>query len=198
MKINLKKGLLALTGAAILITGFTISIMNNPSPKPVDTKPPVNNFVDTVDNYRKNNPTIFPTPTGYPSHNYTDNELRILAIIIYQEAGADNCSDDTRRKVGSVFLNRVKSKHFPDTFEEVALQRKQYGTLYWTGITWPARASYPQELHAVKRAYTIAEELLSSGSVLPDNVVYQAEFPQGDGTYCYQDEIYFGYMEVNK
>lgn len=124
----------------------------------------------------------------------TEDKLNILGLIIYQEAGADYCSDNTRRKVGSVFLNRVKSSLFPDTFEEVALQKRQYGELYWTGITWPNRATSPQERHAVKRAYEIAKELLEGGSILPDNVLYQAEFPQGDGTYCYQDGFYFGYL----
>jgi hypothetical protein len=129
---------------------------------------------------------------------YVEQELEILAIIIYQEAGADYCSDDTRRKVGSVFLNRVNSPFFPDTFEEVATQTNQYGTLCQTGLKWPDRASYPEEAHAVERAYDIAEELLIGGSILPDNVIWQAGFKQGDGVYCYQDNTYFCYSEVNK
>lgn len=133
-----------------------------------------------------------------PNCVYTEKELEILAIIIYQEAGADYCSDDTRRKVGSVFLNRVNHSGFPDTFEEVATGKSQYGTLYWTGIVWPDRAVNPGEAHAVERAYRIAEELLLSGSILPPNVIWQAEFPQGDGLYCQQDNIYFCYSEVSK
>lgn len=130
--------------------------------------------------------------------SYTDEQLEILAIIIYQEAGGDKCSDDTRLKVGSVFLNRVNSPLFPDTFEEVATAERQYGTLYWTGIKWPERAAHEQESHAVERAYTLAKQLLIEGSILPDNVIWQAEFPQGDGTYCDQDGIYFCYSEVNE
>lgn len=129
---------------------------------------------------------------------YTEEELEILAIIIYQEAGGDYYSDDTRRKVGSVFLNRVNSPLFPDTFKEVATAKRQYGRLHWTGIKWPDRASSTGEAHAVARAYTIAEELLVNGSILPGNVIWQAEFTQGDGTYCHQDNIYFCYSEVNK
>lgn len=129
---------------------------------------------------------------------YTDEELEILAIIIYQEAGSDACSDDTRRKVGSVFLNRVNSPSFPNTFKGVATAKRQYGRLYWTGIKWPDRASNAGEQAAVRRAYDIAEELLLTGSILPSNVIWQAEFRQGDGLYCYQDKIYFCYSEVNK
>ena len=129
---------------------------------------------------------------------FTEDEHEILAIIIYQEAGGNECSDDTRRKVGSVFLNRVHSPLFPDTFEEVALGKRQYGTLYWTGLKWPDRAAQEVETHAVQRAYDIAEELLVGGSILPENVIWQAEFKQGDGTYCFQDGFYFCYSEVNK
>ena len=128
---------------------------------------------------------------------YTEEELEILAIIIYQEAGGDYCSDYSRRLVGSVFLNRVNSDRFPNTFLEVAAQKRQYGELYWTGIKWPDRATNAGEAHAVERAYRIAEELLISGSILPENVIWQAEFAQGDGIYCYEDKIYFCYSEVN-
>lgn len=150
------------------------------------TMPTVDNSVETVHNY---------VQIEQPS--YTQEELEILAIIIYQEAGADFCSDDTRRKVGSVFLNRVNSPLFPNTFLEVATQERQYGTLYWTGIKWPDRASSPLESHAVGRAYVIAEELLTYGSILPGNVIWQAEFAQGDGIHSYQNDIYFCYSEVN-
>lgn len=126
--------------------------------------------------------------------SYTEEELEVLAIIIYQEAGADACSDDTRMKVGNVFLNRVDSPLFPDTFEEVALQEWQYGTLSQTGLKWPDRASQDVERHAVERAYEIAERCLEEDRILPSNVVFQAEFEQGDGTYCYQDGLYFCYI----
>lgn len=127
--------------------------------------------------------------------SYTEEELEILAIIIYQEAGGDACSDDTRMKVGNVFLNRVDSPLFPDTFEEVALQDWQYGTLSQTGLKWPDRANHDVEQHAVERAYDIAKRCLEEDRILPSNVVFQAEFEQGDGTYCYQDGFYFCYVD---
>lgn len=127
--------------------------------------------------------------------SYTEEELEILAIIIYQEAGGDACSDDTRMKVGNVFLNRVDSPLFPDTFEEVALQDWQYGTLSQTGLKWPDRSNHDVEQHAVERAYDIAKRCLEEDRILPSNVVFQAEFEQGDGTYCYQDGFYFCYVD---
>lgn len=161
-----------------------------PQETPQVTIQPVEKPVETVDNSIEDEVVTAP--------KFTDEQLEILAIIIYQEAGGDKCSDDTRIKVGSVFLNRVASPLFPNTFEEVATAERQYGTLYWTGIKWPERASYEQEAHAVERAYTLAEQLLIEGSMLPENVIWQAEFPQGDGTYCYQDGLYFCYSEVNE
>lgn len=198
-----RRGILVFTIVAIGLAVGTVATTKNPEPVEnqqeivqeqtsvqYSSLPPAEKPVEIVDN-----PVETPAPTE-PS--YTEQQHEILAIIIYQEAGGDKCSDDTRRKVGSVFLNRVNSPLFPDTFEEVATAERQYGTLYITGIKWPDRAAYEQEAHAVERAYRIAEELLMGGSILPDNVIWQAEFPQGDGTYCYQDGLYFCYSEVNE
>lgn len=122
---------------------------------------------------------------------YSDDDLRTLALIIYQEAGADYCSDDTRLMVGTVVLNRVASDAYPDTIQEVATQRKQYGRLYWTGLVWPERAQDQAELHAVERAYSCAEQLLQGFRALPSDVIYQAEFPQGTEVMAHQDGLYF-------
>lgn len=150
--------------------------------------------VDTVDNYVNDVHNSVDNPVVLKDL-YRDKDIEILALIIYQEAGADTCSDDTRLKVGNVFLNRVDSPLFPDTFYEVATQKRQYGELYWTDIAWPSRAWTDDESHAVQRAYRIARRLLEGERVLPTNVIWQAEFIQGDGVYCYQDGIYFCYSE---
>ena len=200
--------------AMLILPWFVPAVVNNTRPVVIDevvepsahTEPTettvqptevVNNSVNSVENFVEDekfyDEVIDPTFAGYPEHTYTDEELEILAIIIYQEAGGDGSSDDTRRKVGSVFLNRVNSDRFPNTFYEVATARSQYGTLHWTGIKWPDRASNSREAHAVERAYRIAEELITNGSILPSNVIWQAGFVQGDGIYCYQDGTYFCY-----
>ena len=123
---------------------------------------------------------------------YTDEDLEILALLIYQEAGGDACSDDTRLKVGTVALNRVADARFPDTILEVATQKRQYGRLYWTGLVWPERADKPEEAHAVERAYESARAVLEGERAgLPEDVVFQAEFEQGTETVAYQDGLYF-------
>ena len=148
---------------------------------------PVENIVETVETVEDS--LVHSDPP--PDKTYTDEELDILALIVYQEAGGDRVSDDTRRLVAQVFLNRVNDSRFPDSFYEVATEERQYGRLYWTGIVWPDRASSQAEAHAVERAYKIAQEVLESDEpVCPEGVIFQAEFVQGD-IYAEQDGMYF-------
>lgn len=145
---------------------------------------PVENIVETVEDSLVHSDPL-------PDKTYTDEELEILALIVYQEAGGDRVSDDTRRLVAQVFLNRVNDSRFPDSFYEVATAERQYGRLYWTGIVWPDRASSQSEAHAVERAYTIAQEVLESDEpICPEGVIFQAEFVQGE-IYAEQDGMYF-------
>ena len=149
-----------------------------------DVCEPVENIVETVEES-----LVHSDPA--PDKTYTDEALEILALIVYQEAGEDRVSDDTRRLVAQVFLNRVNDSRFPDSFYEVATAERQYGRLYWTGIVWPDRASSQVEAHAVERAYKIAQEVLESDEpVCPEDVIFQAEFVQGD-IYAEQDGMYF-------
>lgn len=149
-----------------------------------DVREPVENIVETMEES-----LVHSDPA--PDKTYTDEELEILALIVYQEAGEDRVSDDTRRLVAQVFLNRVNDSRFPDSFYEVATAERQYGRLYWTGIVWPDRASSQVEAHAVERAYKIAQEVLESDDpICPEDVIFQAEFVQGD-IYAEQDGMYF-------
>lgn len=123
---------------------------------------------------------------------YTDDELFCMAATIYNEAGSNNCSDETRRLVGYVVLNRVKDSRYPNTIRGVLEQKDQYGRFYYTGIKFADRAKSTQEKEAVDRAYRIAAEVLETATIpIPSNVVFQAEFAQGISTYTYQDGIYF-------
>jgi len=128
---------------------------------------------------------------------YTQDELFCMAAAIYNEAGGDKCSDESRELVGYVILNRVNDSRFPNTIREVLEAKRQYGRFYWTGVKFADRSSLPQEQHAVKRAYEIAKKVLTTPSPIPKTVVFQAGFKQGDGVYKYIDGIYFCYKEVN-
>jgi hypothetical protein len=160
-------------------------------------------------------PTVYETPTPSPvieiiepkivlpeAKWYTEDDEECLAILIYRENGGDGSSDDTRRKTGSVALNRLKMRKWGDTIRQVAEAPGQY-----TGMSgnaqWPSRAKNSGEKHAVWRAYKIAHELLETGSILPADVIWQsAEDPEGKYVYkngelvpmeCvyYQDGTYY-------
>ena len=121
---------------------------------------------------------------------YTTEELDMLALVIYQEAGADYCSDDTRLMVGTVVMNRIADPRFPDTMHEVVTERRAYGLLHWTGAVWPTRASHHTEAHAVERAYAIAERILLGERTLPEDVIFQSEYIMGE-IVAYSDGMYF-------
>ena len=132
-----------------------------------------------------------PEPSQEMETTYTEDELFCMAAAIYNEAGGDMCSDETRLLVGYVILNRVNSSKFPNTIREVLEAKRQYGEFYWTGVKFADRSSKPEEQHAVERAYEIAKRVLSEPSTIPETVVFQAEFEQGTGVYKYQDGVYF-------
>lgn len=125
-----------------------------------------------------------------PEPTYTEEELELLALVIYQEAGGDTCSDETRLRVGCVVLNRVDHPDFPDTIYDVVTEERAYGELYWTGPVWPKRASWEGEADAVARSYDIAERVLEGERVLPEDVIFQSEYIMGE-IVAYSDGMYF-------
>lgn len=102
---------------------------------------------------------------------YTENDLYVLSHIISAEAG--NCSEEMMIGVGSVVLNRVKDERFPGTIEEVVFQAGQYSPT-WNGTFWNEPTA---------DAVEVAEMLLTDGSDWDESIVWQAEFPQGNGIY---------------
>lgn len=124
-------------------------------------------------------------------------ELEMLAAVIYQEAGSNECCDECRRMVADVVLNRMADDRFPDTILEVLTQERQYGRYHWTGVVWPERASLESEASAVERAYRIAEEVLRGehSDLYGQGYIWQAEFIQGEDIVscdCGGSWIYFG------
>ena len=105
------------------------------------------------------------------------SEIDLLAHLIYAEAGSDWCTDRLQLRVGSVALNRVKHPDYPDNLYDVIHQSGQYSCVRSGMIDYEYN----------DRAYECAKFLILNGSQLPDNVVYQAEFTQGDGVYDTDD-----------
>lgn len=121
---------------------------------------------------------------------YTEEDLDLLARVIYAEVGCTWIPDWVQRMVGSVVLNRVESPYYPDTIYDVIYQPGQYAP------TWDG------SIHKTPDARTIenARYLLENGSVCPVNVIGQNSIITGSGVYSsYRDPIlgttvYFCYM----
>ena len=114
-------------------------------------------------------------------------DIELLACVVYQEAGGDSSCDNCRRRIADVVLNRVESGDFPNDIHSVLTAKGQYGSYYYTGVKWPARAKYDVEQAAVERAYRIAEEVLSGehSDIYGKGYVWQAGFTQGsEGFWC--------------
>ena len=75
----------------------------------------------------------------------------------------------------------MNHKLFPDTMEEVIFQTMQYA------CTWDG--NFDRE--PCQQAIDIAGYLLQNGSILPENVVFQAQFEQGNGIYCTYGNQYY-------
>lgn len=117
----------------------------------------------------------------YKQNGYTDYDLRLLSQIIFSESGY--CSEQLQLYVGSVVINRTKDARFPNSIEGVVFQKGQYapvGSKIW--YQTPNKSSIQS-----------AKTILSQGSVLPPNVVFQANFTQGKGIYCELETVYFCY-----
>jgi hypothetical protein len=102
---------------------------------------------------------------------YSDDDLFYMSHIVQAEAGY--CSREMMEGVASVVINRVNDDRFPDTVKEVVEQPGQYSPMT-NGTFW----NEPTE-----EAIEVSEDILTNGSVFPENVVWQANFSQGQGTY---------------
>lgn len=148
---------------------------------PTVTNCPKDEQASDIDVSEENTDAVLVEEAQAPS--YSEEDVDLLAHVIYAEIGSDWVDDMSLYYVGSVVINRVNSDLFPNTIHDVVYQKGQYecavnGHLKHT---------------ATERCFTIARDLLENGSVLPEMVLYQAEFKQGPvfenrcGLYfCYQ------------
>ena len=102
-------------------------------------------------------------PEHKPVYNYTEEELDLLARLIYSEGGIE--SYDTQLKIGSVVMNRVDDPYFPNTIREVIYQENQFSVTFieLDGVIMIDRP-------AGDEAKKAALEILTYGSVLPPKV----------------------------
>ena len=115
---------------------------------------------------------------------YDEDELELLAKLIYRETGGQGL--ECMIACGSVVINRINSDNYPDTLEEVIFQRGQYSVTFNRDRFWSTEPS--------EDAYYAAELVLTSGSQIPSNVMYQGKSDSigsgvwkiiGGEVYCY-------------
>jgi N-acetylmuramoyl-L-alanine amidase len=99
-----------------------------------------------------------------------DTDLWYLSHVIQQEAGY--CSEEMQEYVGSVVLNRLNDDRFPDSIPEVIEQPGQYATANRLSVSEPTQ-----------QVVNVAVDLLEDGSLLPADIIYQANYPLGDYIY---------------
>lgn len=112
---------------------------------------------------------------------YTDDDLYLMSHIIYAESSG--CSDEHQLAVGSVLLNRVADSRFPNSLYDVIFQSGQYS------CTWNGGFYREPDEQSINNAIY----LLENGSQLPESVVWQSEFVQGNGVYQQIGNTYFCY-----
>ena len=141
--------------------------------------------------------TPIPTPTKTPEpkiiklkklkqnkvkHKVKQSDIYHLAQLMYAENGSAK-DDECVLLTGIVVMKRVKAKSYPDTIEGVIAQRGQYATYISGSIK-----KEPDE-----RCMELAEEILRGrlADKYPDNLLFQAEFPQGRKIYKKFGQEYF-------
>lgn len=127
---------------------------------------------------------------------YSDDDVELLAHIINAEQGIEFDDEEKTNKLqiyaGKVVLNRMEQQYRgASTIEEVLYTPGQYACI--SDCSWDNPVS--------ERAYKNAELLLSGAPYweiydipkMPDEVIFQAEFTQGSGTWLQVGDTYFCY-----
>lgn len=123
--------------------------------------------------------------TGSDEVKIAFQDLFLLSKIITSEAGSERLSSEWRMCVGEVVMNRVASPEFPNTVEEVIMQEGQYEGVDTDEFTYC--------LTPTEDSVDVALRLLQGERLLEPWVVFQANFPQGGGTYARYYDSSYGY-----
>lgn len=168
---------------------FPVIDLDKPNEKVEEQPDDGNSYTSTEITTTDEYPPIkegFPAPPDDSYYTYTQEDYEYLLMTIVGEA--QNCSKLHQMYVGSVVLNRLHStKYFSygDCIKNIVLAPSQY-TCFANGGAYRE----PTDLNI-----EVANELIANGSILPANVIFQAEFKQGDGVYAQIGNTYFCYKD---
>ena len=115
-----------------------------------------------------------------PVVGYTENDIDYVASVIYNES-ADTGSERMQELVGAVLCNRVRRGDFPVSVYECVTQPRQYLSAYATyGSYYMNRAMNDYRWEYFR---SMAIRCLEGYVDVDPDVVYQANFTQGNGLY---------------
>lgn len=119
---------------------------------------------------------------GHWNYDYTQEDVNILAAVMY----AENYESGRWEMMitGSVVLNRVLSRIFPNSIYEVVYQIDDKYEQYAKRTKNLIGTQLPEE------CYELAEILLKYGPVAPPDVLYQAHFKQGPTFWHWKGEFF--------
>lgn len=117
----------------------------------------------------------------YPEFNLTEEELNLLARMIWVEAQGEPF--EGQQAVAEVVLNRLAADNFPDTLKDVIYADEQFGS-----------TPYLAEAETTQTQYEAIERALNGPYILPMDVVFFAQYAVnknvwgkiGGHTFCYQ------------
>lgn len=112
-----------------------------------------------------------------PKDPPSEDDIRLLAALIYCESG--NQSYAGKVAVGSVVINRMESKHFPDTLRDVIYQSGQFDPVWSGALDTLCRSGKEIKADCVKAA----KEVLNEGSKLKGYYyfnIYYGRYKIGD------------------
>lgn len=150
-----------------------IEIMQTEPPTEPPTEP---TKIETKPTESPTKPTEIATEPQ-PQVWWTEEELDMLAALIYYEAGSDDCTDRHQQLVGQVVINRINSDEYPDTIYGVITDTK-YGTQYSTCNDVLNNIGNRDII--TQRCYDNALMVLNGNVDCPSDIIWQAEFIQGE------------------
>lgn len=169
---------IVIIGIALIVLSVFWIVLWNDTEKAEAAERPISGFSKMMDDYYK---------AG--GGQYTREDLELLSNVMQLENG--DASDKVLLLTGSVVLNRMAHKWFPNTMREVIYQgyqskgAQQYATATLTRIG---------KVKVTDRVRRLASFLLTFGSIAPARVVYQSMNPNlGSKLYYSEKGEYFAW-----
>jgi len=147
------------------------------------TKRPELTFEETVETMVREHKIMLDRLIAAWEHR--KEEVNLLAEVIYWENWHTDKEHLAAYYTGAVVMNRVKSKVWPNTVKDVLYQKNpiQYST---------TSKFFTKEIPA--ECYEMARDIYRNGTPdVPYDVVFQATFKQGSGTWKKVNTDYFCY-----